>query len=104
MFSLKETRWKKYSAYVQPDLPVSPVSHSYLVCQSYGIFEKKQVPLSHPDDITRVKLHFFSQHFSVPRDHGVLTRAEHGGAANTRAMEITVSRKDVSGKEKDVRL
>ncbi len=107
MFSLKESNQvEKLQCIctICPHLPVSPISHSYLVCQSNGIFEKKQVALSQPDDITRVKLHFFSQHFAIPRDHGVLTRAEHGGAADAMAMEIAVSRKDVSGKEKDVRL
>ena len=74
------------------------------MCQSKGILEKQQVVLPQPDDITRVKLHFFSQHFAVPRDHGVLNRVEHGGAADALAMEGAVFRKDVSGKEEDVRL
>lgn len=60
--------------------------------------------LSQGDDITGVKLHFFLQQFTIPCDHGVLIRAEHGGAATAVAIETAVSWKDVSGKEKDVRL
>lgn len=103
-FLQKETRIMSMTYMFYSHISVSPVSHSYLVCQSKGILEKQQVVLPQPDDITRVKLHFFSQHFAVPRDHSVLTRAEHGGAADAMAMEIAVSWKDVSGKEKDVRL
>lgn len=51
-----------------------------------------------------MKLLFVPQHFTVPRDHGVLTGEERGEAANAVAMKTAVSRKDVSGKEKDVRL
>lgn len=77
---------------------------AYLVRQSKGILEKKQVALSQPDHIARVELPVFSQHLAVPRHHGVLTGAEHGGAAGGLATEIAVSRKDVGVKEEDVGL
>lgn len=80
------------------------MSPSHLLCRGEGILEQKQVALSHPDDVTGVKLHFFSQRFAVPRDRGVRTGPEHGGTADAVPMEMAVPREDVGGKEKGVRL
>lgn len=60
--------------------------------------------LSQADNITGEKLHFCPKHVAILRDHGVLTWAECGRASRAVAVETAVSRKDVSGREVDVRL
>lgn len=77
---------------------------SHLVLQSDRILEKKQVPLSQSNDITRTKLHFLLQDFTVPRDHGTMTGTEHGLTVVTAAMETAMSLKDIRGKQEDVGL
>lgn len=60
--------------------------------------------LSQADNIPRGKLHFCPKHVAILCDHGVLTWAECGRASGAVAVETAVSRKDVSGREMDVRL
>lgn len=60
--------------------------------------------LSQADDVTGVQLHCRTQRLAVPGDHGVPTGAERGGAPGTVPMEAAVSRKDVSSRQRDVRL
>lgn len=59
---------------------------------------------SQADDVTGVQLHRRTQRFAVPGDHGVPTRAERCGAAEALPMEAAVSREDVGGRQRDVRL
>lgn len=60
--------------------------------------------LSQADDVTGAQLHRRAQRFAVPGDHGVPTGAERGGAADALPMEAAVSREDVGGGQRDVRL
>lgn len=80
------------------------VNWCHLVHQSYRIFEEKQVVLSQANDITGAQLLLVSQHLPVPRDHGVPTRAEHGGRRNAAAKDVAVPRTNIGGKEKDIDL
>lgn len=60
--------------------------------------------LSQPNNVTRAKRFLISQPFSILSDHGILTRAENGGRNGAVAKEVAVSRKNISGKEKDISL
>ncbi|TNN53950.1 hypothetical protein EYF80_035848 [Liparis tanakae] len=82
----------------------SSLSYSRVGLWLSGILEQKQVALPHPDDVTGVQLHVFSERFAVPHDRGVGTGAEHGGAAGAVPKETAVPREDVGGEEQGVRL
>lgn len=60
--------------------------------------------LSQAYNITRGELHFCSEYLAIPHDCGALIRAERCGVASAVAIEVAVSRKNISSKEEDVRL
>ncbi|KAG7236450.1 hypothetical protein INR49_000928 [Caranx melampygus] len=92
------------------DLPYDDIFVLWVIVQSKAvalgdrILEKKQVPLSQSNDITRTKLHFLFQDFTIPCDHGTLTGTEHSQTVVTTAMEAAMSLKDIRGKQEDVGL
>lgn len=60
--------------------------------------------LSDSNDITGAQPDGMSQNFTIPRDHSILTGAEHGRATNTVALEGAVLWEDVASKERNVNL